>query len=92
MFDFLAHITWIDYVGSFGTLMVVTAYFLTQMRLMNATDLGFPVINLLGSLLIGASLYVNFNLASALIEFFWIIISIIGIIQWFRFRHKRTSS
>ncbi len=91
MTDLIAQLTLIDYVGSFGTLMVVSAYFLTQMRYMSATDLAFPVINLVGSLLIGASLYVNFNLASALIEFFWIIISIIGIIQWFRFRHQRTS-
>jgi len=91
MFELFSQITWIDYVGSFGTLMVVTAYFLTQMRYMSATDLAFPVINLIGSLLIGASLYVNFNLASALIEFFWIIISIIGIFQWFRFRNQRTS-
>ncbi|MCZ4272353.1 hypothetical protein [Maritalea porphyrae] len=92
MFAFFAQITWIDYVGSFGTLMVVLAYFLTQMRTMSATDLAFPVINLVGSLLIGASLYVNFNLASALIEFFWIIISILGIIQYFRHAPKGTSS
>lgn len=91
MQDLLAQITWIDYVGSFGTLLVVLAYFLTQMRMMRATDLSFPVINLVGSLLIGASLFVNFNLASALIEFFWIIISLLGIIQYFRHAEKGTS-
>ncbi|MGJ8529468.1 CBU_0592 family membrane protein [Maritalea sp.] len=84
MFDAFAQITWIDYVGSFGTLMVVLAYFLTQLRMMSATDLAFPIINLIGSVLIGASLYFNFNLASALIEFFWIIISIFGIVMWLR--------
>jgi len=92
MLNAFAQITWIDYVGSFGTLMVVLAYLLTQMRMMNATDLAFPVINLIGSLLIGASLYVNFNLASALIEFFWILISLFGIIQYFRHAPEGTSS
>jgi len=92
MLNAFAQITWIDYVGSFGTLMVVLAYLLTQMRIMNATDLAFPVINLIGSLLIGASLYVNFNLASALIEFFWILISLFGIIQYFRHAPEGTSS
>jgi hypothetical protein len=81
-------LTWIDLVGSLGTLMVVTAYFLTQLRKIDATGLAFPTINLIGSLLIGASLYFNFNLASALIEFFWIIISIFGIIQWYRHTAK----
>jgi len=90
MFEIFAQITWIDYVGSVGTLMVVVAYLLTQMRKLHATDLAFPIINLLGSLLIGASLYVNFNLASALIEFFWIIISLFGIFQYFRHMPERT--
>ncbi len=84
-----ADITWIDYVGSFGTLMVVLAYFLTQLRIMSATDFAFPVINLIGSVLIGASLYVNFNLASALIEFFWIIISIFGIAMWLKDKQNK---
>lgn len=88
MQELLSQLSWIDLVGSLGTLMVVTAYFLTQLRLIDATDLAFPVINLIGSLLIGASLYVNFNLASALIEFFWIIISLFGIFQWFRHTAK----
>jgi len=64
--------------------MVVLAYFLTQVRIINSSDLMFPLVNLIGSLFIAASLYVNFNLASALMEFFWIIISIFGIVQWLR--------
>ena len=91
MHQIISQLSWIDLVGSFGTLMVVTAYFLTQMRIVEATDLAFPVINLIGSVLIGASLFVNFNLASALIEFFWIIISILGIVQWFRHSKKEVS-
>lgn len=85
MNSFFTQLTWIDLVGTAGTLLVVMAYFLTQLRKINATGLAFPLINLVGSVLIGASLFVNFNLASALIEFFWIIISIFGIFQWLRF-------
>ena len=82
----LDNLTIVDAIGSFGALAVVAAYFATQMRMMNSDDLAFPVINLLGSILIVYSLVHNFNLASMLIEGFWILISIIGIIQYFRLR------
>lgn len=82
-------LTIVDAIGSFGALIVVAAYFATQMRMMNSDDLAFPVINLLGSVLIVFSLLENFNLASMLIEGFWIVISIIGIIQHFRLRKAR---
>ncbi len=86
MAAFLDTLTMADAIGSFGTLIVVAAYFATQMRMINSEDLAFPVINLLGSVLIVYSLLQNFNLASMLIEGFWIIISLIGIIQHIRLR------
>lgn len=75
-----------DLIGVCGTLMVGLAYLATQMRWMNSDDLAFPVVNLIGSLLIGFSLWHNFNLASALMEGFWIVISLIGIAQYMRAR------
>lgn len=75
---------WYDIVGTAGTLIVVAAYFGTQARLINSDDLAFPVVNLAGSLMIGVSLWFNFNLASALMEGFWIAISLFGIWQALR--------
>jgi hypothetical protein len=72
----------VDAVGTAGTLLVVLAYLATQMRVLDATGLIFPVVNLAGSLLITVSLWVNFNLASALMEGFWIAISLFGIARW----------
>ncbi|AXT27626.1 hypothetical protein D1823_14210 [Ruegeria sp. AD91A] len=89
MTAFFDSLTIVDAIGSFGALIVVAAYFATQMRMMNSDDLAFPVINLLGSVLIVYSLLQNFNLASMLIEGFWIVISIIGIIQHVRLRRVR---
>ncbi|KIC46252.1 MAG: hypothetical protein AB3N07_11120 [Ruegeria sp.] len=88
MAAFISSLTVADAIGSFGALLVVAAYFATQMRMMNSDDLAFPVINLLGSALIVYSLLQNFNLASMLIEGFWIIISLIGIIQHIRLRRS----
>ena len=73
--------SYVDLVGTVGTLIVVAAYFGTQIRRINSDDLAFPILNLIGSLLIGFSLLQNFNLASALMEVFWIAISLVGILK-----------
>ncbi|CUH42999.1 CBU_0592 family membrane protein [Ruegeria atlantica] len=89
MTAFFDSLTFVDAIGSFGAFIVVAAYFATQMRMMNSDDFAFPMVNLIGSILIVFSLMQNFNLASMLIEGFWIIISVIGIIQYFRLRRVR---
>ncbi|MCP5080205.1 MAG: hypothetical protein GY948_00740 [Alphaproteobacteria bacterium] len=86
MEEFIRSLDWVDVVGSTGALIVVAAYFATQMRYLNSDELLFPVVNLGGSLLIAFSLIFNFNLASALMEVFWIAISILGIVQGLRQR------
>lgn len=82
-------LSYVDLIGSTGTLIVVAAYFATQMRLLNSDNLAFPVVNLIGSLLIAFSLTFHFNLASALMEFFWITISGVGIWKGYRERQTR---
>lgn len=80
--------TLVDVVGSTGTLIIVLGYLGTQTRRLDATTLVFPVINLVGALLISVSLWFNFNLASALMEVFWISISLFGIFRWLRDRRR----
>lgn len=89
MAEFLDSLTLADAIGSFGAMVVVAAYFATQMRMMNSDDLAFPVLNLAGSVLIVYSLLENFNLASMLIECFWVVISLIGILQFLRSRQAK---
>jgi hypothetical protein len=79
-------LAWHDAVGIAGTALVVLAYFLTQARWLDATRPAFPLMNLAGSLLICVSLWFSFNLASALMEGFWIAISLFGIVQAMRRR------
>ena len=86
MEELISSLDAVDFVGSVGTLIVVAAYFATQMRYLNSDELLFPIANLGGSLLISFSLIFNFNLASALMELFWIAISVVGIVQGIRER------
>ena len=60
-------------VGLFGA----TLYLFSYVRLTNGTYSGreriFLIQNLLAALLVGMSLFVSFNAATAMIQFFWLI-------------------
>ena len=88
MAELISKLTYVDLIGSTGTLIVVAAYFVTQIRLLNSNDLTFPFINLFGFFLIAFSLCFHFNLASASMEFFWITISGVGIWKGYKERGK----
>ena len=82
--EILSSLSWADFVGSIGTLIVTAAYFATQFRYLNSDDLLFPAANLIGSLFMAYSLVYAFNIASALMELFWILISLAGIVNYMR--------
>tara|TARA_R110002110_G_scaffold413729_1_gene641643 strand:+ start:137936 stop:138196 length:261 start_codon:yes stop_codon:yes gene_type:complete len=68
----------VDAVGMTGTFMVVFAYYLLQLEKIDPKGLGYNLLNLAGAILLLISLCFNFNLASFVIELFWIVASIIG--------------
>jgi hypothetical protein len=73
-----------DLIGIFGVALIVIAYVLLQTDRMDAKDLSFSVLNTLGALLIIVSLLFDWNLASFLMEFIWLIISLYGIVKYFK--------
>lgn len=79
----LANIT-----GLMGTFCVVAAYFLMQMNKLDPKGMNFNLINLVGAILLLISLTVHFNLASVVIELFWIIASLIGIFNIVRSKSR----
>lgn len=74
----------IDAVGLLGTFLVVLAYYLLQLERIHARSLSYNVINLVGAALLLFSLCFNFNLASFVIEIFWIFASLIGLWKYWR--------
>lgn len=68
-----------DVIGMSGTFLVVGAFFLLQLEKLPASGLGYNLMNLSGAILLLVSLCYNFNLASFVIEIFWIAASFIGI-------------
>jgi hypothetical protein len=71
-------------LGLAGAGLVVLAYLFNQTGWLDSADWRFPASNLLGSLLIGISLWFEFNLPSMLIEVFWAAISLYGIARALR--------
>jgi hypothetical protein len=65
--------------GFAGVGFIVVAYFANQQGWLSAEDWRFPAANLLGSLLILASLWTAWNFPSAVIEVIWSAISVYGL-------------
>jgi hypothetical protein len=75
-----------DVIGTVGVAMILLAYFLVQTGRKTAQDLIYPMLNLIGALLLLLSLMVNWNTPSVIIEIFWIAISVYGIAKILRSR------
>jgi hypothetical protein len=70
-----------DIVGFAGVSFIVGTYFLSQIGRMNVTRPLYPALNGVGALLILYSLAHTFNAASFVIELFWLVISIVGLVR-----------
>ena len=80
----------IDGIGMLGTLLVVLAYYMLQLDRADPKGLRYNVMNLVGAALLRVSLCFHFNLASFVIEVFWIGASLIGLWKYWR-RHGMTN-
>jgi predicted membrane protein len=76
----------VDAIGMIGTIMVVLAYYLLQLERTDPRGLTYNVINLVGATFLLFSLCFNFNLASFVIEIFWIGASLIGLWNYWQRR------
>ena len=72
-------IGWPDAIGFVGAALVIGAYFLNQLGWLRSEDVRFPLANLAGAALILVSLAFRFNFPSAVIEGFWVAISLYGL-------------
>ncbi len=66
-------------VGLVGVILLLISYFYLSIGRWISHSLIYQNYNLLGALMILFSLYFHFNLSSFLIEFAWVVISLIGI-------------
>src|SRR5262245_29391983 len=77
---------WYQWLGMIGTIFILGAYLLLQTDRLSLRDLSYSVMNAVGALLLVVSLLFDFNLSALIVEGFWFIISIVGIIRCIRSR------
>ncbi len=76
-------------LGIIGVVLIVATYMLLQLEKLSATSFLFSAANGLGASLILISLIYDFNLSAFIIEAFWLLISIYGIVRYFSRNRSR---
>ncbi len=74
---------WHDLFGIIGVVLILVSYMLLQLEKLSATSFSYSATNGLGALLILVSLMYDFNLPAFIIEAFWLLISIYGVVRYF---------
>lgn len=75
----------LDFIGNIGVALMMIAYLLLQLNRMK-NGLVYSVVNAVGASFVILSLLTNFNLSAFLMEAFWVLISLIGIVRHFFLR------
>lgn len=73
---------WYDFAGNVGVGLMVLGYLLLQAEKVRSSDLSYSLMNGVGALLVLISLLYNFNLSAFLVEAFWLLISLYGLIKF----------
>lgn len=77
------NITIFDVLGTIGVAMIIITYVLLQTGRLQSTQLSYSLLNAFGAALVLISLYYSFNLSAFIVEAFWLIISVYGIVRYF---------
>ena len=72
---------WTDFIGNIGVALILVAYLLLQFERIDSRKVPYSLMNGAGAALILFSLYFDFNLSAFVIEFFWLLISVIGLLR-----------
>ncbi len=72
---------WPDIAGNIGVALIVISYFLMQIGRLDGQSRGYALTNAVGAGLVILSLVFRFNLSAFLVEAFWLLISLIGLVR-----------
>ena len=70
-----------DFAGNIGVVVVMVTYLYLQLGKLKSTSYRFSLFNAIGASLIMISLLDQFNLSAFVIEVFWLLISIVGLVR-----------
>ena len=73
-----------DFIGNVGVFLIIISYLLLQLNKLKSDNILYSIINLVGASLVIVSLVQDFNMSAFAIEAFWVGISFVGIIKYYR--------
>ncbi|MBS1769097.1 MAG: hypothetical protein JSS77_05495 [Acidobacteria bacterium] len=73
---------WFDIVGGAGVALIIGTYLLLQFERISSDSISYSFLNAAGAALIIVSLYFEFNFSAFIVEFFWLLISLVGIVKF----------
>jgi hypothetical protein len=76
-----------DYVGFTGVALLIVTYAMLQLDKIDPKGFWYSFNNMIVAILVTFSLLVTMNKASMVIEVFWFIISVYGIVMYLRRRN-----
>ncbi len=77
---------WPDLIGNIGVAVILLTYLALQLERIDSRGIGYSVANAAGASFILVSLAFDFNLSAAIVEGFWVLISLIGLYRAWRAR------
>jgi putative Ca2+/H+ antiporter (TMEM165/GDT1 family) len=83
---------WHQWIGIIGTTMIIGSYLALQLGRLASTDLSYSTLNAIGASLLVVSLLFAYNLSALIVEGFWVVISVVGIIRNIRARRFATNN
>ncbi len=75
------NLSWFDVAGFVGVVLIVIAYLLLQLNKLPSSAPSYSLLNAVGALLVIVSLFFDFNLSAFLMESFWFLISLYGLLK-----------
>lgn len=81
MFEYLGSIGPFQLVGVVGFVVYIFAFGRVQFGLLDGNSATYSALNVIAASLVSISLFVEFNLSSALIQGSWVFIGLVGIIR-----------
>lgn len=76
-----------DVIGITGAIAILIAYFLLLTQKISSDSLAYSLLNFIGALFILFSLANAWNLTAVFIEIIWGVISLFGIIKWYKVKY-----
>ncbi len=81
-----------DLIGLSGVALLIVTYALLQLDKIDPKGFWYSFNNMIVAILVSVSLYYTWNTASVVIEVFWFIISVYGVIMYFRRKNNGTEA